>query len=83
MKPKKDKSLCSGCYHNEYNHGFMGVKECWSFRSGKVIKRLPVPVDLRPPYNKDGARWMLSCFNRKGMVYVKPEVIDAAGYWKS
>lgn len=81
-KTAKSKSLCAGCYHDDYNHGFMGVKECWSFDSAKVIKRIPIDVDRRPPYDKKAAKPMMSCYNRKRMVYVTPDALDSQGFWK-
>ena len=81
-KPKKERSLCSGCYHEEYWHGLGGAKECWSFESAEVIKLISIPVDRPPPYGKDTAEWRMSCYNRKRMVYVKPEAITSEGYWK-
>lgn len=82
MKPKKAKTLCGGCYNNDYNYGLGGADGCWSYKDATVIKRLGIPVDMPPPYSKENAEWKLSCFNRKRMVYVKPDVLDSNGYWK-
>jgi hypothetical protein len=36
----KSKSLCVGCRDNFYNGGNpLGVKECWSYKSAKVVTR--------------------------------------------
>lgn len=83
MKPKKSKSMCAGCYNNDYNFGLGGSKECWSFKSAKIIKRLSIPIDLRPPYDKDNAEYRMSCFNRKGYAYVDPKVLTSDGFWRS
>lgn len=82
QKPKKCRSLCSGCYNQDYWYGLGGAKECWSFKGSKVVKRLPVDVDRPPPYDKEDTRYMLSCYNRKRMVYVDPKVLTPDGYWK-
>lgn len=82
MKPKKDRQLCRGCYHEDYWHGLGGAKACWSFKSAKVEKRLAIAVDRSPPYPKDAAQWTMSCYNRKRMVYVKPAALNSEGYWK-
>ena len=79
---KKSKSMCSGCYNNDYNHGLGGSKECWSYSDAKIIKRLAIPVDMRPPYNAKNAKSMMSCYQQKRMVFVKPEVLTSDGYWK-
>lgn len=79
---KKDKEMCAGCYNNEYNYGLGGAKECWSFKSAKVIDRIPIGVDQPPPYDKSTARKMLSCFNRRRMAYPSPDDLTSTGYWK-
>jgi hypothetical protein len=81
-KPKKSKSLCSGCYNNDYNHGLGGSKECWSFKDGKIIKRIAIPVHMRPPYDVKNARYTMNCFNKKGYCYVKPENLTKDGFWR-
>ncbi len=78
----KSKSMCGGCYNEEYHHGLGGAKGCWCYKDAKVIKRLPIHVDVPPPYNKKNAKPMLSCYRQTRMVYVKPEAIAADGYWR-
>lgn len=77
---KKDN--CIGCYNNDYNSGLGGSKECWSFKDAKMIKRIPIRVDQRPPYNKSNAKKMPNCFNSQRMCYVSPEVLDDKGFWR-
>lgn len=81
MKPSKE--MCNGCYNNDYNFGLGGSKECWSFSSAKIEKKIHIPIDRRPPYDKKSAKNTMSCFNRKGYVHVKPENLTTEGYWKS
>ena len=81
-KPKKSKSLCSRCYNDGYNHGLGGAQECFSYKAGKVSKRLSIRSDQMPPYNRDNWSYMMSCFNRKMMCYPSPDVITKEGYWK-
>jgi hypothetical protein len=51
-KPKKSKKLCAGCTENFYNgNNSYGVKECWNFKSARVIKRKAVPIWQRPLWN--------------------------------
>lgn len=84
LKPKKCKSLCGGCYNNDYNFGLGGAKECWSFKGAKIKKRLPIPNDMRPPYDKNNARYMMSCYTKKGYITVDPKTaLNSEGYWKS
>lgn len=78
----KSKNMCSGCYNNDYNHGLGGSKECWSYESAKVEKKIEISVDMPPPYDKDRARPVLSCFRKQRYVQVKPENLTHDGYWK-
>ena len=73
-KPAKTKAMCSGCHNNFYNdNNPHGVKECWTYKSAKVIKRRAVHRDERPPW-KGTPRWMFDCFNEPGWWYVDPKV---------
>lgn len=78
----KSKNLCTGCYHNDYNYGLGGDKGCWSFDSAKVVKRLAIDVTRCPPYDWDNAEPRMSCYNKKGMVYINAGVLDSRGYWR-
>lgn len=79
---KKTKEACCGCYNDDYNRGLGGSKECWSYKSAKIIKRIGISVHRPPPYDKDSAEPMMDCYTRKQMVYVNPEVLDDKGFWK-
>ena len=82
-KPQKSKDLCSGCYNNVYNQGLHGSKECWSYKSaGRPIEVLMIPVDLRPPYNKDNYQYRLKCYNVQRYATVKPDSLTEEGYWR-
>ncbi len=83
MKPTKSKSLCSGCYNNDYNFGLGGAKECWAYKPAKIIKRLGIPVDMSPPYDAKAATYRMSCFRKPRMVYVDPKVLTKEGFWRS
>lgn len=78
------KSHCSGCDDNFYNgNNPYGVQECWCFKTAKLIPRVRIPIDLRPPYLHIKPQQMMDCRHEKGYVLVKPEVIASDGYWKS
>lgn len=79
---KKSKSMCNGCYNDDYNRGLGGSKECWSYKKAKIIKRIPVHVDQRPPYDATEARDMLNCFKSPRMCYPEPTALTSEGYWK-
>ena len=58
---KPNKSMCSGCYCDQYNYGLGGAKECWSFKSAKVVDKLAhynIYVTERSKFKKT-----LSCYH--------------------
>jgi hypothetical protein len=79
---KKEKTMCSGCYNNDYNHGLGGAKECWNFSEAKVVDKLAIHVDEPPPYDKTKAKPLLSCYQQRRMCFVDPKVLREDGYWK-
>lgn len=59
-----------GCYNDFYNgNNDLGVGECWSLKTAKVIFRKEVSINQRPPWNQP-ARRFLSCYRKTGYVYV-------------
>ena len=41
--------MCSGCYNNFYNgNNELGIKECWSFKSSKIVLRWRLGWWTRP-----------------------------------
>lgn len=83
IKPSKSISLCSGCRDNFYNgNNPYGVPRCWHFESAKVVKRMMIPVDMRPPYLFE-PEWVLSCYHPERTCNVKPEALTKDGYWKA
>lgn len=83
MACDKDRSMCRGCYNEDYWHGLGGAKECWSYESAEVVPRIEIPVDMRPPYLSLEPRQVLSCYTKKRYVQVKPESLTEDGYWRS
>lgn len=77
---EKSKKMCVGCYNNYYNHS--EKNGCWSFDSATIENKLEVSIDQCPPYNKNLARPVLSCFRRQKYVQVKPEALTKEGFWK-
>lgn len=59
LKPKK--SMCSGCYCNNYNYSLGGAKECWSFKTAKVVNK-SVYRDINST-NKIKVKKTLSCYH--------------------
>lgn len=58
-KPRKrvDKVYCVGCGDNFYNgSNDMGIKECWNFKSAKVVNRFRIgwwtPQDRKENFTK-------------------------------
>lgn len=74
--------MCSGCYNNDYNYGLGGAKECWSFDSATIEKKIQIHINQSPPYDKKKACKFLSCYKKPQFVHVKPENLTHDGYWK-
>lgn len=70
---KMDKKHCIGCYDDFYNgNNPYSVKECWMLKSAKLIKRVEVHVDQRPPWTQK-PRLLPNCYKRQRYVYVAPD----------
>ena len=39
-KTSPAKSMCVGCYDDEYNRGLGGAGECWSFQTARVVDKV-------------------------------------------
>ena len=68
---EKSKKLCEGCDDNYYNHN--REEGCWCYDTAKVVKRKMVSVDDIPPWDHEPIE-VLSCFNVKRYVMIKPEI---------
>lgn len=65
---------CAGCRNDFYNgKNDLGVTQCWSLKSAKLVRRKEVPINQRPPWNQE-AREFFNCYHRPGYVYVEPNV---------
>ena len=77
-----DVKHCAGCEQNFYNgNNPYGVEKCWSLDSAKIIQRIRIPIDQPPPYRQKPEP-LPSCYEQKRVVFIKPEALDARGYWK-
>lgn len=73
MNKREKLKHCFGCRQNFYNgNNDLGVKECWSLESAKMIWRKQVSIHQRPPWDQKAERFM-SCYQRQGYVYVGPK----------
>lgn len=74
---------CVGCYNNVYNHGCGGASVCWNLEDAKLVRRLIIHVDQRPPYNLKETELVPSCYKKQRFVTVDPEKsLDDRGFWK-
>ena len=70
MTKQEKFKYCIGCENDFYNgHNPYGVKECWSLKDAKFVKRKKIPVNLRPPYDHIKLQKVLSCYRQKGYVF--------------
>jgi len=67
-----DKKHCVGCRDNFYNgNNDLGVRQCWSLKSAKLVMRKEVHVDQVPPWNQE-ARELPDCYRKPRFIYVDP-----------
>jgi len=76
-----DKTKCIGCYNDIYNHGAGGAKECWMFKTAKLVRKIEVHVDQRPPYHQK-SRFYPTCYSKQRYAYIVPRLLNKKGYWK-
>lgn len=70
----KDTTRCGGCRNDFYNgQNELGVKQCWSVKSARVILRRRVGINDTPPWTRKPER-LPSCYNASGYVFVGPKV---------
>jgi hypothetical protein len=78
-----DAQHCSGCRDDFYNgNNDLGVKQCWMRTSAKLVPTLLIHVDLPPPYKNLEPKDRPNCYKAERHVTVRPEAIDADGYWR-
>ena len=84
MKNKKATvANCVGCRDNFYNcNNNIGVKRCWMLAEATMGDFLIVGVWQNPPYDKKDLHKKPMCWEGTGVVKVKPEALDAEGYWR-
>jgi hypothetical protein len=79
-----DVKHCEGCENDFYNgKNPYGVKECWQRPDARLEPRLLIHVEQAPPYKNLKPQPTPTCYKMKRFVTVKPDAIDAAGYWRS
>lgn len=66
---KMTKAHCAGCYHDEYNRGLGGAKECWSFKTAELKLRKKVHVDQMPPWKQEPQKYP-SCYYQQRYVFI-------------
>lgn len=82
-------SDCEGCRNDFYNYNRMGLNEtaegprCWGLESAEFVKARDVPTNMSPPYKHIPLTVKPSCYKKNGYCRVKPEALDASGYWRA
>ncbi len=64
-----NKKHCRGCYNNVYNYGLGGDKECFSFKTAKIVWRKEVFIDQVPLWNQKARRFP-NCYCKQRYIYV-------------
>lgn len=80
-----NKRHCIGCYLDRYNHSGMcerpGIdapvvsKECWLFKSAKLVWKLEVGINQIPPYSQKAHRFP-NCYRKSGYAYLNPKTAN-------
>lgn len=74
-----DKKHCRGCENDFYNgHNDMGIKECWSLKSAKLVTRFEIGTWTQPMQPGAFTEVRLpNCYHRKGSsFYTKEQLPD-------
>ena len=68
-----DKTHCAGCHNNFYNgNNPYDVKECWSLKTAKLVKKKKVHIDHVPPWKQPAIK-VPSCYQQRGYIFVGPD----------
>lgn len=67
-----DKKHCSGCRDDFYNdNNPLGVKKCWHLPRAKLVRRVAVHVNQRPPWTQKPVR-VPNCYHMVCYIHVDP-----------
>jgi len=78
-----DTKYCHSCWDDFYNgNNDLGVKECWMRESAKLVTRILVRYDQRPPYNGLKRVKVPHCYHREKYATVDPKHLTKDGYWR-
>ena len=81
-----DKKYCIGCRDNFYNgNNPLKIKECWNFKTAKLVKRIGIGFWESPPYLNKKEKLVPNCWHGEGnnrIIYIKKESLDSKGFWK-
>jgi hypothetical protein len=78
-----DVKHCAGCSEDFYNgHNPYGVKECWRRKTATLGEYRLIHIDQAPPYLNIKSQILPNCYIMTRHAKVKPEALDAKGYWK-
>lgn len=76
MSKQAKLNMCIGCRQNFYNgNNPIGIKECWSLATAKVVKKKKVGIWERPPWRQEPIE-ILSCRTEQGYVFVDAKQIQ-------
>lgn len=82
-----NKKNCLGCANNFYNgNNSLGVRECWSLKSAKLVSRITIGNWEEPPYKNKKKIQVPNCYHERGSNrthYIDPKAINSQGYWST
>lgn len=78
-----DVKHCAGCEDDFYNgKNPYGILTCWHLKAARLVPRLLIHIDQPPPYRDVKPQPLPNCYRMARHVAVKPQAIDARGYWR-
>jgi hypothetical protein len=73
MNKTEKLKLCVGCRQNFYNgNNGLGVKECWSLKTAKLVLRKRVHISQVPPWKQSPVK-VFQCRREEGFVFTDPK----------
>ena len=77
MNEREKLKHCLGCTENFYNgNNPLGVQRCWHLDSAKLVNKVRVPIDMRPPWPRRVVK-VFQCRREHRVVLMTPENFDA------
>lgn len=78
----KNKTMCIGCYNDDYNNGLGSSRECWEYENAKIERKMQIHINQCPPYDLNNFENRLNCYRKPQYVFITKESLNSEGFWK-